>query len=326
MKTTSFFAFAWLVSVCLFAAGCNSKPGPITINGKPVKFVQVNPQDDEEVATVTNFRKAETNYQFRLEVLRAYYERVGNVDKFRQADAELKNLREARWFKWEGGPEVVPPNGQSVEIADERYLVEGVVAAREDYRRAIYELYKLYKDKDNLFKANIVSRLNQRYDFVRTYDYFPEAEVPGPELRPTDVNPEAEALYNEAYKLYKDGKILPAVTDYKKERQALELFLKLVRRYPSSMRIAVAAYYIGDIYKEYFGENLRAVRWYERAWQWDPNIQKPARFQAAVVYDLRLQEKEKALALYKQVIEHEQFNQSNVSFAYDRIEKLTGQK
>ncbi len=66
------------------------------------------------------------------------------------------------------------------------------------------------------------------------------------------------------------------------------------------------------------------MRWYERAWQWDQNILKPARFQAATVWDYRLQNKAKAVECYKLAIQHEQFNSSNVSFAHRRIRELMG--
>jgi len=49
----------------------------------------------------------------------------------------------------------------------------------------------------------------------------------------------------------------------------------------------------------------------------------PSRFQAAVVTDLRLYNKTEAIELYRQVIQHEQFNASNVQFAHNRIRDLT---
>jgi hypothetical protein len=58
--------------------------------------------------------------------------------------------------------------------------------------------------------------------------------------------------------------------------------------------------------------------------QWDPNLTMPARFQAAVVADYRLYNKAEAIELYRQVIQHEQFNASNVQWAHNRIRDLTG--
>ena len=139
------------------------------------------------------------------------------------------------------------------------------------------------------------------------------------------VSPAADALFAKAMKLHQRGKILPGLTNYDKQRQALGLFRQLVREHPTSDKIAQAAYYVGEIYKEYFDEDVRAVHWYERAWQWQPDLLLPARFQAATVYDLRLAQYGTAVRLYQEVIKHEQFNGSNVRFARRRIEELTGQ-
>ena len=62
--------------------------------------------------------------------------------------------------------------------------------------------------------------------------------------------------------------------------------------------------------------------WYRRAWQWDPKIQLGARFQAAVVYDYRLKNKDKAFELYQAVLLHEHQDASNRRFAQQRIAEL----
>jgi len=218
---------------------------------------------------------------------------------------------------------VLPPEGESIDTADERLLVEYTVAARNDYKIALSELYQFYLEKDRELKAEVVKRTAERLDFVRTYGYLAGAEIPPGDLAPVEVIPEADAMFTKATKLHFWGKLIPLLPDYRKQREALNLLTQLVRKYPKSTKIAFSAFYIGEIYKEYFNENLRAVRWYERAWTWDPTITKPARFQAAAVLDLRLNEKAKAVELYRQVIEKEQFNQSNVRFARERIQLLT---
>ena len=117
---------------------------------------------------------------------------------------------------------------------------------------------------------------------------------------------------------------MAVTTSYPKQRQALLKFRELIDKYPTSNKLAQSAYYVGEIYKEYFNENVRAVHWYRRAWQLDPNIPVPARFQAATVYDLRLQDKEKAIECYRLAIKHEQFNSSNVRYSHQRIAELSG--
>ena len=108
-------------------------------------------------------------------------------------------------------------------------------------------------------------------------------------------------------------------------KKALAKLKELVERFPTSDKIAQAAFYIAEIHKEYFEEkdNDVALQWYKRAIDWDPDIQLPARFQMAVLWDFRLHNREKAMYWYQEAIAKEQFNGSNVSFSKARIKELT---
>ena len=98
----------------------------------------------------------------------------------------------------------------------------------------------------------------------------------------------------------------------------------MIRRYPSSDKIDDAAFYCGEIHKEYLKDQEPiAVRWYERAFTWNPQTPHPARFQAAVTYDFRMHERARALELYHGVLDVETENKSNVAFASRRIYELT---
>jgi len=277
----------------------------------------------------TDLRAAVGGLRRQARTAERYYASVGNGDKLTWARRELENLRGAQAFSFKGLPEINPPEGESLVNADEHLLVEYVVAARREYLQAVENLLAFYEARGKALRARFIRNLQARFDPVRTYMYFLDAEIPGPDLRPVGVIPQADEMFAQAYRLFRQGKgILQTflTTDYQKERQALELFQSLIRQYPNSTKIALSAYYIGEIYKEYFNENVRAVHWYQRAWQWDPALPKPARFQAATVYDIRLHNFEKAVELYEQAIQHEQFNQSNVTFAARRIRELTGSR
>ena len=92
----------------------------------------------------------------------------------------------------------------------------------------------------------------------------------------------------------------------------------------ASEKIDDAAFYCGEIHKEYLpGQELIAVKWYERAWEWNPDTTHPARFQAAVVYDYSLHDRDRALELYQHVVAHETNDKNNVRFASRRIRELT---
>jgi len=324
MSKTSACGAVLGVLASLVPAGCDSKPRPpVTADGKTVDRLVLS-GDPKEEELVIALETARVNYQYRLEVIRAYYQNIGNIDKLQWSRQEMENLRTAQVFRWEGlKAQVFPPQGESVEHADEMILAEYVVGARKEWQDVAAALQAHYEQKGESFKAGVIRNMRARLMPEHLYTYFLNAEIPGPDLKPTEVIPEAEQLFEQALALYRQGRILPAVSDYKKERQALELFKQLVQSYPRSTRIALSAYYIGEIYKEYFNEDVRAVRWLERAWQWDPAIPLKARFQAAVVWDHRLHNRGKALELYKEVMKHEQFNQSNVAYAQRRIQELT---
>jgi len=317
----------WAAAACAVLAGCNFKPAPPRApNGTVPEILVVDRSNPAAVEAVTALRAARVNYRYRLEVLRSYYDRVGNADKYQWATDELENLTSAQTFTWANVPDVEPPAGESVADADERLLVEYLVAARNDYLDAVASLVAFYRRAaPQSYVTRRVENLQRRLFPERMYMYFAEAEVPPADRAPTDVIPEADALYEEALRLHRQGKgLIPLFlfTDYGKQRQALLKFRQLIRQYPSSTKIALAAYYVGEIYKEYFDKNLRAVHWYQRAWQWDNDLPLPARFQAAVVWDLRLHNHGRAVPLYKAVIEHEQFNASNVAFAHRRLRQL----
>ncbi len=317
-----------LILTLIVSTGCDLKaPAPRTPDGEILSTLSVDTTDQAELEAVATVESARINYAHRLNILVAYFDMVGNMTRYTWARSEFKNLETTQTFEWTNAPEILPPAPESLEGADERMLVEYAVTARNDYTAAVSALVEFLKNKaPDDYKTLRVANMQKRFDPVLTYLYFMDAEIPSADLRPTEVNPAADAIFVQAVKLHKDGKgILRtfATTNYQKQRQALVKFLDLVRSHPHSTKIGLSAFYIGEIYKEYFNQNIRSVAWYERAWQWDPKIEKPARYNAATVWDLRLQDKKKAIELYRQAIEHEQFNRSNVSAARSRIQVLT---
>ena len=316
-----------VTALAVFVSGCNNPPpSPRTADSKAVKVVVVNTADAEEVAAVSDLQTAAAAYKQALRVLQAYYIKTGAYDKQVWAEKELANLAQAQTFTFEGaGAPSVPPS-ESVENVNEAAAAETVVVERRNWLRCLEKLANYYSQKGLTFKLAMVKNIQARFDPVYTYAYFMHAEVPPADLKPTEVVPEADTLFQEALKLHKQGKPLPGITSYPKQRQALLKFRQLVDNHPSSTKIAPSAYYIAEIYKEYFNENLRALAWYERAWQWDKHITLPARSQAAFIYDIRLGQRGKAIALYQEVIKYEGFDQNRVRYANQRIQELMEMK
>ena len=318
-----------LAATMLLATGCNTPPAPPRAGGywpRNIQTVPVNPADAAEVAAVKRFQSATARYRQSLVVLHAYYVKVGSIDKDRWSNREMANLDAAQPWKFVG---VEPPAflpGQSIENVTEAALVEQVIADRVAWKATVTQLVEYYAAGGMGFKQSAAANILARYDPIKEYDYFLHAEIPPKSLRPTEVLGAANAMFEDALRLHRSGKPLPIITSYPKQRRALLMFRELIFKYPTSTRVADSAFYTGEIYKEYFNENVRAVSWYQRAWQWDPNIQLPARSQAAFVYDIRLANYAEALKLYHEVIKYEQYAPDRIRYAYQRIEELNAKR
>ncbi len=215
----------------------------------------------------------------------------------------------------------------NINLADAREvdLVEDMAHSRQNYEHRLRGLITYYNNKGFRHKALWAQRELDDLMTVKIYRYLVDAEIPGASLRPTDSIAAANALYDDGVNYMKQGgwRGLPLMYNTKKLKKALEKFNQIIREYPTSDKIDDAAFFAAELYKEYFNDNLRAVQYYKRCWEWNPQTEHPARFQAAVIYDYRLHDRDRALELYQQVIEVEQANRSNLRFSARRIKQLT---
>lgn len=187
-------------------------------------------------------------------------------------------------------------------------LVEEMTFHRAAYARYLETLVRYYTEQGYPEKAAWAQTELNGLRRVKTYRYIMDAEVPRSDLKPTTSISEADKLYDEGIKLlYKGGHGVPDFYNQDTTRLALKKFKELIDNYPDSTRIADAAFYIGEIYKEYEKEqdNTLAIEWYKRAIQWDPNVKHPCRFRIATTYDYRLHERELALYWYQKTIDEE---------------------
>jgi len=207
-------------------------------------------------------------------------------------------------------------------------LVENVLAHRTQYHQGLEELRDYYREHGYAAKQSWADFELGGLRKVKAFRYLIDAEIPSDQLRPTDQVPEADALYERGRKLLrKGGSGVPILYREKTMIEAADVFQKLVERYPNSDKIDDAAFFLGEIHKEYLpNQEPIAVKWYERAWTWDPQTPHPARFQAAVVYDYRLHDRDRALELYQSVLKSETAELTNVRFATRRIRQLTTER
>lgn len=212
-----------------------------------------------------------------------------------------------------------------VADAEEVDLVEQLVAHREAYHAALLRLRDYYQQRGNATKLAWAEFELKGVRNVTAFRYIMDAEVPSESLRPTDSIAAANALYDKGVELMrKGGHGIPGVFRRDLMVEAAGVFRELITQYPTSDKIDDAAFFEGEIYKEYLpGLERIALEWYKRAWTWDPETPHPARFQAAVVSDYRLHDRDRALELYHEVITIETADRTNVRFAMRRIYELT---
>ncbi len=212
---------------------------------------------------------------------------------------------------------------------------ETYIAAREQYIVRLRELERACLTLGDTARAGWARRQRELIEKAEpiTYPYLtaeaPEHRV---EVAPEESIPEADAIYARAKALLNEIRGVPLAGhlehNKRKAREALALFKQVLRDHPRSDKVDDCAFYCGEIYKEYLREDdpddELALRYYRWAYTLDPQTPHAARFQAAVVYDFRRHNRDKAIELYHQVIELEENNNlSNQRFAAARIEQLT---
>jgi len=245
---------------------------------------------------------------------------------------------DARWTQTSVQPGGLTPEEKAAQLASESQtdisvataqevdLVETTLDYRARYKESLDHLRKYYEAHGYVNKANWAAFELEGLRRVKQFRYLLDAEVPSDALRPTERIYEANEIYEKARELMRSGGHgVPMV--YRRDRmlEAAKLFRELIERFPDSDKIDDAAFYCGEIHKEYLpGQDEIAVRWYERVWTWNPETEYPARFQAATVYDYRLHDRVRALELYQAAIEHESQHTGNAGAAARRIRQLTG--
>lgn len=209
--------------------------------------------------------------------------------------------------------------------AQEADYVEEVLTNRARYHRSLEQLRAYYESRGYATKEQWARYELDGLKNVKAFRYMADAEVPTQALRASESISEADALYDKGLELMRrGGHGVPILYRENLMVQASKVFQELVERFPSSDKIDDAAFMLGEIHKEYLPDQEPiAVKWYERAWTWNPDSPHPARFQAAVVYDYRLHNRDRALELYQEVVQKETAVQSNVRFAMRRIGELT---
>lgn len=217
-----------------------------------------------------------------------------------------------------------PAEGTPPPAASDVELVEKVLATRKDYENSLKALYEHYNRTGDKLRVQWVERELMGYHLMWKPSYNLDVkDVPPPALK-AEVNVrEANDLYRTALeykgKGFGDDFIL-------NQRRAEILLREILEKYPNSDKIADVAYQLGDIYESRaFRQYDRSARYFERSFQWVKGSRTDARLRAAVLYDKQLNERAKAIELYREEVAHDT-DADRIKQAERRLSELTGNK
>jgi len=200
--------------------------------------------------------------------------------------------------------------------------VERVLAARKEYQAALIGLYSNYEKSGDKLRAQWVEEELKTFHLMSKPSYRLDLhDVPPASLEARDNVKAANDLYKEAMR-YKDK---GSGTDYTlNQRRAEILFQEILKNHPNSDKIADVAYQLGDLYEgKAYKQYERAAEYFQRAFQWRKGSRTDARMRAAVIYDKTLNERSKAVEMYREEIANDT-DPARIAAAEKRLTELLG--
>ncbi len=194
-------------------------------------------------------------------------------------------------------------DGKPTASVSDIEIVERLLAARRDYQLVLEKLRNHYAAAGDMERARWAEEELIQFHRMSKQAYRLELDVPPPTLQATQNIPEANELYRRAM-TYKDKGWNNDYID--NQRRAEILFQQLLTNYPQSDKIGDAAYQLGEVYEsKAYKQYRRSAQYFERCFQWHPNTQLDARMRAARLYDKMLNERARAIELYRDITTHE---------------------
>lgn len=184
--------------------------------------------------------------------------------------------------------------------AAELEKVERLVAARRDYQLALEQLRVHYWNAGDIERARWAEEELKQFHRIAKQAYVLDLDVPPPNLKPIQPTPQANEIYRQAMAYKQAGGWGKDSID--NQRRAELLFQRILTEFPQCDRIDDCAYQLGDIYEsKAYQQYRRAALYFERCFQWNPKTQFDARIRAARIYDKNLQERTRAIELYREI-------------------------
>jgi hypothetical protein len=207
---------------------------------------------------------------------------------------------------------------------DDSQLVERLLAARKEYQITLEGLRAHYIATGDVEKARWAEEELLQFHRIPKRAFRLDLDAPPPTLKGTYNIPEANELLRRALRFKDKG---GWGNDYADNQRRAELLLQqLLTNHPQSDKISDAAYHLGDIYESRaYKQYDRAAVYYERCVQWHSKTHYDARLRAARLYDRQLNDRSKALELYRQVKEAET-DEKRLEEANRRINELSSRR
>jgi hypothetical protein len=178
-------------------------------------------------------------------------------------------------------------------------MVERLLTARHEYQMILENLRAHYIATGDIEHARWAEEELIEYHRIPKHPFILGLDIPPPTLQGNNHIPEANDLYRRAMVFKEKGWGNDYVLN---QRRAELLFQQLLTNYPQSDKISDAAYQLGDIYEsKAFRQYDRAAGYFERCFQWNSKTQFDARLRAARLYDRYLNERNRAIEIYKEV-------------------------
>ena len=202
-------------------------------------------------------------------------------------------------------------------------LVRKVITARKEYQQSLIALLDYYQQNGDLERAKWAEDELKSYHMAWKPSYRLDIQdVPPATLEPKSNIKEANEAYMRAVDYKKKGGT--GTEGVLNQRRAEVLLQDILAKHPDSDKIADVAYELGDLYEgKTYHQYERAAAYYERSFQWRRGTTTDARLRAARLYDKTLNERTKAVEIYRDVIASDT-DTIRIQEATKRLAELTG--
>jgi TolA-binding protein len=204
-------------------------------------------------------------------------------------------------------------------------MVERLLASRREYQITLENLRAHYIATGDIERARWAEDELLQFHRITKQAYILELDVPPPTLQGVYNIPEANDLFRRAMQ-FKDKGGWAGTEKVDNLRRAELLLQQLLSNYPTSDKISDTAYQLGDLYEsKAYRMYARSALYFERCVDWNPKTQLDARLRAARLYEKQLNDRAKAIQLYKDVTIHE-IDNKRVEEAQKRLTDLGAKK